>query len=61
MASIKNFFKKKKEEAKFKMQLGPGRKLNSSEPAPSSSKPKKDQEAYVPPKRKNNDLSAEAK
>lgn len=59
MSMIKNFFKKKKSERG--MGLGPGRKLNSTEaaPPPSSSKSKKD--VYVPPQRKNNDLSNEAR
>jgi UBX domain-containing protein 6 len=45
---IKNFFAKKKQEAKFKLS-GPGRKLNSDTPAPSKSSSKKD--VYIPPKR----------
>jgi len=55
---IKKFFTKKKEQAKFKMNIaGPGRKLNAEAPIPSKSKPEK--EAYVPPKRE--DLTNEAK
>lgn len=57
---IKNFFKKKKTEAKFKA-AGPGRKLaassTQSQSSPSSSKKPKD--VYVPVKR--GDLSNEAK
>lgn len=55
---IKNFFKKKKTEAKFKA-AGPGRKLTASAPPPQSSSSKKPQDVYVPVKR--SDLSSEAK
>ena len=46
-SKIKKFFAKKKSEAKFKT-AGPGRKLNSDAPIPSSSKSKFN---YVPPNR----------
>lgn len=79
---IKNFFKKKKTEAKFKVSdwlafprtasfsielirndfqlAGPGRRLDSSEAAPSTSKSTKAQsDVFVPPKRK--ELTSEAR
>ena len=61
-SKIKNFFLRKKAEAKLKLGVaGPGRKLNSDAPPPPSSKASssKQKDAYVPPKR--NELSAEAK
>uniref|UniRef100_A0A2M3Z660 Putative ubiquitin regulatory protein n=1 Tax=Anopheles braziliensis TaxID=58242 RepID=A0A2M3Z660_9DIPT len=60
-SKIKNFFAKKKAEAKLKFGgAGPGRKLNSTTPAPSSSSSKPAQrDVYVPPKR--SEISAEAK
>ncbi|XP_053673301.1 UBX domain-containing protein 6 [Anopheles nili] len=60
-SKIKNFFLKKTAEAKLKLGVhGPGRKLNSDAPRPSSSaSSSKQKDAYVPPKR--NELSAEAK
>ncbi|XP_058064828.1 UBX domain-containing protein 6 [Anopheles bellator] len=58
-SKIKNFFAKKKAEAKLKFGgAGPGRKLNSAGPGPSSSKPAQ-HDVYVPPKR--SEISAEAK
>ncbi|XP_055312387.1 UBX domain-containing protein 6 [Sitodiplosis mosellana] len=55
---IKNFFKKKKNEAKFKL-AGPGRRLDGTN-APSTSKSTKAQsDVYVPPQRK--ELTSEAK
>lgn len=65
MSKIKQFFKKKKDEAAFKFKLGggslgQGHSLSSSEPATSSSQGRRpDYEAYIPPKRK--ELSSEAK
>lgn len=80
---IKNFFKKKKTEAKFKvswiilihflfsickeiykflisLQLaGPGRRLDASDAAPSTSKPKSNSGAYIAPQRK--ELTSEAR
>ncbi|KAG4067661.1 hypothetical protein HA402_005433 [Bradysia odoriphaga] len=56
-SKIKNFFKRKKTQAQFKL-AGPGRKLTDSSSA-SSSKPTKHDDAYIPPKR--NELSAEAR
>ncbi|CAO1318306.1 unnamed protein product [Diamesa hyperborea] len=47
-SKIKKFFAKKKSEANFKL-AGPGRKLNSEAPVPSSSKSKRND--YVPPSR----------
>lgn len=48
---IKNFFKKKKSEAKFKL-AGPGRRLDASDTPPGPSKPhKKGDDVYVPPNR----------
>lgn len=61
-SKIKNFFARKKAEAKLKFGVaGPGRKLNSTAPTPSSSSKagSSKQDVYVPPKR--NELSAEAK
>ena len=58
-SKIKNFFKKKKSEAKFKT-AGPGRKLNAdTAPSSSGSHSKKPKDVYVPKKR--NDLTDEAK
>ncbi|XP_049546471.1 UBX domain-containing protein 6 [Anopheles darlingi] len=59
-SKIKNFFAKKKAEAKLKFGgAGPGRKLNSTTPAPSSSSKPAPRDVYVPPKR--SEISAEAK
>uniref|UniRef100_A0A182R5J6 UBX domain-containing protein n=1 Tax=Anopheles funestus TaxID=62324 RepID=A0A182R5J6_ANOFN len=60
-SKIKNFFLKKKAEAKLKLGVaGPGRKLNSEAPPPSSkASSSKQKDVYIPPKR--NELSAEAK
>lgn len=56
---IKNFFKKKKSEAKFKL-AGPGRRLDASDTTPSTSKShKKNDDAYIPPNR--TELTAEAR
>lgn len=55
---IKNFFKKKKTEAKFKA-AGPGRKLAASSSQSQQSTSRKPQDVYVPVKR--GDLSNEAK
>lgn len=38
---------------------GPGRRLDATEPSPSSSKPSKDRDVYVPPQR--NELTSEAR
>uniref|UniRef100_A0A182QK73 UBX domain-containing protein n=1 Tax=Anopheles farauti TaxID=69004 RepID=A0A182QK73_9DIPT len=58
-SKIKNFFLKKKAEAKLKLGVaGPGRKLNSEAPPPKAGSSKQ-KDVYVPPKR--NELSAEAK
>lgn len=59
-SKIKNFFSKKKSEAKFKT-AGPGRKLNDENAASSSkgSQAKKPKDVYVPVKR--DDLTDEAK
>lgn len=57
MSMIKNFFKKKKSEK----GMGPGRKLNSTESGPPSTSSKSKKDVYVPPQRKNNDLSDEAR
>ncbi|KFB43213.1 AGAP006391-PA-like protein [Anopheles sinensis] len=61
-SKIKNFFARKKAEAKLKFGVaGPGRKLNSTAPPPASSSkagPSKD-DVYVPPKR--SEPSAQAK
>ncbi|XP_061401310.1 UBX domain-containing protein 6 [Musca vetustissima] len=65
MSKIKQYFKKKKDEAAFKFKLGggslgQGHSLSSSEPGTSSSQGRKSNyEEYVPPKRK--ELSNEAK
>ncbi|XP_013111691.2 UBX domain-containing protein 6 [Stomoxys calcitrans] len=64
MSKIKQFFKKKKEEAAFKFKLGEsslghGHSLNSSDAASSSQKKERSSEKYVPPKRK--ELSNEAR
>ncbi|XP_073811368.1 GDI interacting protein 3 [Musca autumnalis] len=65
MSKIKQFFKKKKDEAAFKFKLGggslgQGHSLSSSEAGTSSSQTRRpNYEEYIPPKRK--ELSNEAK
>lgn len=60
-SKIKNFFLKKSAAAKLKLGVaGPGRKLNSEAPPPSSKAgSSKQKDVYIPPKR--SELSAEAK
>ncbi|XP_075165047.1 GDI interacting protein 3 [Haematobia irritans] len=64
MSKIKQYFKKKKEEAAFKFKLGAsslgeGHSLNSSDAPTSSQKYASSSEKYIPPKRK--ELSNEAR
>lgn len=63
MSKIKQFFKKKKDEAAFKLKLGgslgQGHSLNSSEPESSTSQNRSVRPTYVPPQRK--ELSSEAR
>lgn len=62
-SKIKKFFSKKKEEAKFKLNLGgglgQGRSLNSEGPSTSSAERRQNKDVYVPLKRDG--MSHEAK
>ncbi|XP_055716294.1 UBX domain-containing protein 6 [Phlebotomus papatasi] len=55
---LAQFFARKKEEAKFKL-AGPGRKLNATDPQPTTSQKKTGKEVYVKPARK--ELGQEAR
>lgn len=55
---LAQFFARKKEEAKFKL-AGPGRKLNATDPQPTTSQKKSGKDVYVKPTRK--ELGQEAR